>query len=443
MNTLRTLYSIATAFIAVAVITQTASGQWIEVGNEEVIHHLRSVNFVNETTGYAAGWIELSSGTGGVQSIVARTSDGGRTWLFETINNVEVNAIHFVDANRGFAVGRGFHCGCPVLLRSTDGGKTWAVQEFDNLSGSFEAISFIDAARGIIGGGNNETGEGYILSTVNAWETYLYVLELEDAYVSRLDMVSPTTAYAVVGATLGDEKTILKTENLDALPTMTVWEPVHAYDGFVSISGIDFLTEDLGYTVMTVFDAGGYRGEVHRTTNGGADWTPAFVSAAFTLVALDFFDADNGFAVGAEGAIVHTTNGGADWSELVTHETQLLAWVQFVHPGLAFAVGTDGTILKYDRSLSVPSDGTDRSSPAQVRIFPNPSTSHSNVVVDDAGQERDYVLVLSDLRGREVSRVALPGGTGRVESAVLPGGVYFYRLMREGEVRASGNLIVR
>lgn len=74
----------------------------------------------------------------------------------------------------------------------------------------------------------------------------------------------------------------------------------------------------------------------------------------FGLIDLDFFDDNNGIAVGANGGIAYTTDGGAKWNYgaftyfspdgIITSTT--FQDVQFVTATLAYAVGTNGCMAK-------------------------------------------------------------------------------------------------
>ncbi|MBK9243258.1 MAG: glycosyl hydrolase [Burkholderiales bacterium] len=62
--------------------------------------------------------------TVGPRGHILTSSDGGATWLQSTVPvSADLTAVHFVDENRGWAVG---HDG--VVLHSADGGKSWRQQ---------------------------------------------------------------------------------------------------------------------------------------------------------------------------------------------------------------------------------------------------------------------------------------------------------------------------
>lgn len=102
--------------------------------------NLRSIQFTNENTGYAAGSEKIGIGSGQYKEngAIFKTTDGGENWesLDLTVAEEEdqygvgwvpkINSIHFTNSDIGYAVGsRG------LVLRTTDAGETWIVKETD------------------------------------------------------------------------------------------------------------------------------------------------------------------------------------------------------------------------------------------------------------------------------------------------------------------------
>ncbi|MCZ6574991.1 MAG: YCF48-related protein [Gammaproteobacteria bacterium] len=78
---------------------------------------LQAVHFVDAERGWAVG----DGGT------VLATTDGGRTWsVRDAGTTAALWSVDFVDAERGWAVGDG-----GTVLATTDGGRTWTAQGAD------------------------------------------------------------------------------------------------------------------------------------------------------------------------------------------------------------------------------------------------------------------------------------------------------------------------
>lgn len=112
-------------------------------------------------------------------------SKDGSTWeQIRTPHSAMLNAVEFVDARTGWAVGHD-----QTILRTTDGGKTWKIQYFDaNNSKPFYGTHFDDASKGFIVGSG-----GVLLATKDggsSWkekETFLADLGMHANNISRLN----------------------------------------------------------------------------------------------------------------------------------------------------------------------------------------------------------------------------------------------------------------
>jgi photosystem II stability/assembly factor-like uncharacterized protein len=93
--------------------------------------HLRSVHFVDEDHGWAAGyWRDMPDLEQFDWAVIIHTCDGGQTWQHQ-IEGVEshLTSIRFVDRNRGWAVGYNRNNGTSLILHTKDGGTTWEQAE--------------------------------------------------------------------------------------------------------------------------------------------------------------------------------------------------------------------------------------------------------------------------------------------------------------------------
>ena len=87
---------------------------------------------------------------------------------------------------------------------------------------------------------------------------------------------------------------------------------VAARAAFAAVSGPLLLDAALaGDAIVAV----GERGIIHRSTDGGRSWVAAAPVVSFTLCAVSFADARNGWAAGHGAVILRTTDGGVSWSQ--------------------------------------------------------------------------------------------------------------------------------
>ena len=75
--------------------------------------NLHSVQFVNQTTGYAVGDF----------GVILKTTDGGTSWSIQSSGiSSNLYGLFFTEENTGTAIG-----GSGTILRTADGGSTWTV----------------------------------------------------------------------------------------------------------------------------------------------------------------------------------------------------------------------------------------------------------------------------------------------------------------------------
>lgn len=423
-----------------AVNGVTLHAQWQNISPPDLVHHLRSVSFVDEMRGYATGWIEYSSGT--VQSVLARSVDGGDTWQFQGFDNVELNAMAFTDFEHGYLVGRSIPCNCPLLKQTTDGGATWHDVTYNEMSGSFRAVDFSDPLNGIIGGGDPETADGYAFSTVDGGNTFVQTFALPLAHVRRVNQLNKTTAFVTGGEVPEGENIVYKTTNANAPLGEVRWQPVSMFEGAVAIQGLTFTTESVGYALLNTLADGIFFGNLFKSTDGGETWNEIYRSLEYTYIGLAFLDAEHGVVVGANGAIAQTNDGGVTWSETVTGATQLLTWVDLVSPSVAYAVGTNGSILKYSAVASV-HDEKSVEDGASITVRPNPVSSFGQLSLSSERTLVNARFALFDVYGREVLESTLQDGNGTVNLNGLTSGAYFYRLTSTDGTVLSGQVVVQ
>jgi photosystem II stability/assembly factor-like uncharacterized protein len=98
---------------------------------------LSGVSFVNSDRGIAVG-------DGGV---ITRTLDAGQTWTDLPSGTIQrLNAIAMLDAQNGIIVGDS-----AIILRTSDGGDTWVRQNI-NVTSNLYSLAFLDATQGVVAG---------------------------------------------------------------------------------------------------------------------------------------------------------------------------------------------------------------------------------------------------------------------------------------------------
>ena len=113
------------------------------------------------------------------------------------------------------------------------------------------------------------------------------------------------------------------------------------------LSAVDFIDANTGWAV-------GSTGTILHTTDGGTTWTPQVSNTSWDIDAVDFTDANNGWAAGyfdpeltqaGLGFILHTSDGGLTWQFQAPGTTNPIWGIHFTDANTGWAVGRSGTIV--------------------------------------------------------------------------------------------------
>ena len=141
------------------LVTEDGGASWREARDVSIGRlSLQNLHFLDDRNGWAAG------------AGLARTDDGGETWRTLVRSEAENgyfggNAIHFVDAHRGWIAGHGGR-----LMRTNDGGLTWSGVVLPLPPGerpTFWDLTFADPAHGWVVG-----EQGFIFHTADGGATW-------------------------------------------------------------------------------------------------------------------------------------------------------------------------------------------------------------------------------------------------------------------------------
>jgi len=298
------------------IVTDNGGMSWkaVESGTDEALY---GIELVDDTTGWVVGQ----------NGLVMRTEDGGQTWTKQesnaTFQEREGNVrpaylfnVAALDRDRAWAVGDR-----SILASTTDGGKTWRSRKVevaqDDITGGqslaaadpiFYDVEFADAQRGWI------VGEfGKILGTTDGGETWQEQTKTLLEGSEFFDVLDLPTLYGLfvrsdqVAMASGLEAHIASTADGGAR-----WQYDKVEGGKVPL--IDPL-----FDVVEVPDGTGWAvgaaGEVVKREPGAQAWQRASIGQdVLTWIrAVDFFDDKNGWMVGGFGLIFRTTDGGKSW----------------------------------------------------------------------------------------------------------------------------------
>jgi len=266
--------------------------------------------------------------------VVLRTDNGGRTWKRFVVQHPALLAnLHFADLRDGWVSSD------QGLSYTSDGGAHWTSQLSDSQGAG--QMAFTDALDGwlLAAGGVYRTTDGGTTWTAqtttpsNGWSF----------------ITAPGASIAVIG---GDGSGSALSHTTDGgLTWSPVIAPVSDFSG--GLSSVQFIDSHTGWTV-------GQTGEILKTSDGGAQWSPQSSGTDQDLHDVRFADANDGWAVGgssdwltgaASAAVLHTSDGGATWVE----QTAGIAGVSASLAGVAFADANDGWAVGGKNSMDASS----------------------------------------------------------------------------------------
>lgn len=126
-------------FLLLAIQTPFLLGNdWVHQSPFPQGNILRDIHLFDEDKMIAVG----DAGT------IVRTTDGGLTWDVKNYNGedgteVDLQAVHFINANTGWIVGMD-----GLILNTTDGGNTWSKQESGLRFNDLFGVYFVNSQSG-------------------------------------------------------------------------------------------------------------------------------------------------------------------------------------------------------------------------------------------------------------------------------------------------------
>jgi photosystem II stability/assembly factor-like uncharacterized protein len=241
----------------------------------------------NDVTMVGPNWAWIA----GDNSLLMRTSDGGRHWEALTQGvppEIDFMGISFDDLNQGWAVGND-----GAILSTNNGGATWTRHDSATLH-SLNDIGFTTYQLGIAVGGS-----GAIIRTTDGGTTWAASSSGVEYGLTQLSIVDSLNVWVSGGA-----GTLLRSTDKGVswqLQTTGVTN---------TLNSVYFLDKNLGWSAGTNM--------LLKTTDGGMHWTrqplPQGPLQSLDLRDVCFADSLSGWIVNREGGVLRTTDGGAQWS---------------------------------------------------------------------------------------------------------------------------------
>jgi photosystem II stability/assembly factor-like uncharacterized protein len=267
-----------------------------------------SVKFLNESTGYAAGW-------GGYLS---KSTNGGTNWFsVAPLGSSSYQSSYFINVNTGWVTGSG-----GIMLKTIDGGQSWTIQS-SGTTVILNELKFIDEFTGWAIGYS-----GTIIKTTNGGTNWFSQYTGTSYNLTSIFFVNTNDGWAA-----GDNGKVFKTSNGG-----TNWISVNI--GIGNNTGrMWFISANTGWIPGT-------SGLMLKTTNGGNSWILQNSNTTNYLIMVNFLNASTGFSIGASGTVLRTNNGGDNWFTQASGSTNNLREINLLNANTGWIAGDNGTLLK-------------------------------------------------------------------------------------------------
>ncbi len=400
-------------------------------------------------------WLGVQSD--GPYSRAVHTTDGGTTWLVDSIpaaGTPIISSTFALDANTSFYVFTDNGSGGSIW-KTTDGGMNWAnkvTTQFSEPGGFANFYYGFDANEGIAVG--DPTG-GYfeIQRTTDGGDTWTRVDE------SFIPPIIPgewggTNVYSAVGDTIWFASGIPG-------PTAYSSRCFKSVDRGQHWTVSPVIADDLGWYELcfstsqkgVFFDPGPVQ-HFYVTSDGGSTWT----KDSTTLTEPVYIGMSS--VPGFDGGFVVATNGNTFYSTKILFTPDFFETVVVIDSNLQanpFGIkfkdaltgwiqgdGTDeNAILKYTEILTSISDVA--KSPVQLAIVPNPTSTEALVKLPVLNDATDISLAIYDVGGKlcESRLVKSSSGWTKLNAASYKNGVYILQVISGNRVIASTKWVVQ
>lgn len=252
------------------------------------------------------GW-----GVGRKGAIVA-TADGGLTWIRQDSGTtLDLSSVSFCDTLHGWALGSAdvYGSDTQALLVTTNGGITWTPQD-PNTDYPLHDVCAIDPSQAVAVGAYYFNGHAIVMRTTDGGSSWQQTLEttVTDPSYERTVLLSVDFADATHGWAVGEHDTLAGGQRGSVYVTTdggATWTMQDAGTAGVML-GVEAIDSTHACAV-------GWSG-VTRTTDGGSTWSNPGIGSKLRDV--DFVDATHGWAVGDYMEFLRTTDGGATWADI-------------------------------------------------------------------------------------------------------------------------------
>ena len=358
---------------------------------------------------------------------ITKSTDGGLSWKIIYVDTIKTwfDCRRIAYPTKNFII---VSCDSNYFLKTTDGGVHWEQHQIvmDYYVNGLVHISLIDSLYGVMGSYRN------IAYSDDGFKTYKILKLPGKIMISDIKLISPTILYVLSNEPSCsffkyDIKSDIWTEYQNSFP---VYYP--KYDSpyymffFDSLNGFVVGMRLSGYG-DTSFDM------IHKTTDGGKTWVEvlnAFNEPKFGLFSVDFFDIENGIAVGQFGKIYWTHDSGNTWiqdsSDEIINASSSVLYVTMTGKNSAIIADLEGKLWRTPviTGISVEKNNMD------IPIYPNPTDSYIYInLPSEFLTEKIKIYSVEGILVYQTSDILkMSDVSAKIDVSRFPAGVYYVKV---------------
>jgi len=253
-----------------------------------------------------------------------KTTNGGATWTALSGKiSTRTSDFQFTSQNNGYAIAS------ERIFRTTDGGTTWNYQIIGDVDGlgfgsSITGLHFINASKGWLVG-----WYGLVYHTTDGGSSWYPQNDFFTNGFGKASFVNSTTGWVIA-----NNKLIKTTDGGMS------WTKQYPNSTYITLNGIFFLNSNIGWVVGT-------NGKINKTVDGGNNWTAQVSGLENTYAELKdcyFLDANSGWVVGSK--VLRTKNGGVTWTQMSSFDDLEYYDVHFINSEYGWILESSGKIYR-------------------------------------------------------------------------------------------------
>lgn len=396
---------------------------------------LKSITFINDNTGFAAGTL----------STLLRTSNGGNNWIDVNLSSSTsaYNCVLFANSSTGFVVNDDGE-----LIKTTNTGLNWQITVMG--TDSLKHIYFMNETTGFVSGTN-----GTLYKTTNTGENWTDISLNTNQPITKIAFSDGEYGYLLTRWYL-NEGLVFKTTN-GGINWQLVSNFYSGYNGERALFDCVPLNRDTVYVSLGYYQTG-----IMRTVNGGQNWeyiynqfqTGNFPGSFYELFFKDgYIYALNGPTDGVPCYIVKSSDGGFSFSHYSAYRVfgYMYDMYLFKNSDIGYVCGESGFIVKL-HSYVTDVNNISTTVPDKFSLkqnYPNPFNPGTKIIFEIPKSVKGNIkLKIYDVLGKEIAvlidkSLALGSYEYDFNANNLSSGVYFYTLTAGSFTETKRMLLVK